>query len=146
MSKHTANATVEFQLRGIKTEQFAILADNYLPSKASGFRSQFQFKLNALSQQMGVFGAFEFVQSKQVFLKIEVSCHFTIEATSWNGFVLNENKILIPKGFMAHLAMITTGTCRGVLFAKTEGSEFSKFIIPTLNVAEMIEEDGAFEV
>jgi hypothetical protein len=47
---------------------------------------------------------------------------------------------------MAHLAMITTSTCRGVLFAKTEGTEFYKFIIPTLNVTGMINEDAEFEV
>lgn len=145
MSKTTTLEAVEFQLKGIKTEQFAVLADHYNASKETGFKAQFQFKIHAPSQQIGVFGAFEFVQGKHVFMKIEISCHFFIVATAWNSFKQSENKFLIPKGFMAHLAMITTGTCRGVLFVKTEGSEFSKFIIPTLNVAEMIEEDGEFE-
>ena len=145
MNKTTMLEAVEFQLKGIKTEQFALLADHYNPSKETGFKTQFQFKIHAPSQQIGVFGAFEFIQGKQVFMKIEISCHFFIGTIAWKGFQQSEGKFLIPKGFMAHLAMITTGTCRGVLFAKTEGSEFSKFIIPTLNVAEVIKEDGEFE-
>jgi hypothetical protein len=143
MNKTTS---VEFQLKGIKTEQFAILANQYSSTRETGFQTQFQFKIHAPSQQIGVFGVFEFAQGKQVFMKIEISCHFLIAASSWNSFKQSENKLLIPKDFMAHLAMITTGTCRGVLFAKTEGTEFSKFIIPTLNVTEMIKEDAEFEV
>ena len=42
--------------------------------------------------------------------------------------------------------MITIGTTRGVLFAKTESTPFSKYIIPTINVAEMIENDATFKI
>jgi len=42
--------------------------------------------------------------------------------------------------------MITTGTARGVLFAKTEATQFSKFFVPTLNVAKMITEDAIFDL
>ena len=54
--------------------------------------------------------------------------------------------MIVPKGFLAHLAMITTGTSRGVLFAKTEATPFSKFIVPTLNVEEMIKKDAIFDI
>lgn len=79
----------------------------------------------------------------KVFIKIQVSCHFKIEENDWNSFA-TENKLVVPKGFLAHLAMITTGTTRGVLFAKTEGTQFSKYIIPTINVEEMIKNDAVF--
>jgi hypothetical protein len=42
--------------------------------------------------------------------------------------------------------MITVGTTRGVLYAKTENSPYSKYIVPTINVAEMIEKDAIFEI
>lgn len=87
---------------------------------------------------------FEFMQGKKIFLKIQVSCHFKIEEGSWNQFI-QENKLIIPKSFLAHIAMITTGTTRGVLFAKTESTQFSKFIVPTLNVVELIKEDASFD-
>jgi hypothetical protein len=139
------NTQVGFALKGIKTEQFAIFEENYAPKKETGLGTELQFKLDQINKQIGVFLGFEFMQGKKVFLKILVSCHFKIEESSWRSFI-QENKLVVPEGFLAHLAMITTGTSRGVLFAKTEGTQFSKFIVPTLNVAEMIQEDAAFDI
>lgn len=139
------NTQVDFALKGIKTEQFAIIEENYVPKKETVLGSELQFKLNQTNKQIAVFLGFEFLQGKKMFLKIEVSCHFKIEEVSWNSFI-QENKLIVPKGFLAHLAMITTGTSRGVLFAKTEATQFSKFIVPTLNVAEMIKEDATFDI
>jgi len=139
------NTQVGFELKGIKTEQFAIIEENYVPKKETGLGTELQFKLDQANKQIGVFLEFEFMQGKKIFLKIQVSCHFKIEASSWNSFI-QENKLIVPKGFLAHLAIITTGTSRGVLFAKTEATQFSKFIVPTLNVAEMIKEDASFDI
>lgn len=141
------NTQVGFELQGIITEQFAIFEDNYAQKKETGITTELQFKLDPKNKQIGVFLGFEFVQGKKVFLKIQVSCHFKIEESSWSNFVQeNESKLIVPKGFLAHLAMITTGTARGVLFAKTESTQFSKYIVPTINVAEMITEDALFEI
>lgn len=139
------NTQVGFALKGIKTEQFAIFEENYAPKKETGLGTELQFKLNQTNKQIAVFLGFEFMQGKKIFLKIQVSCHFKIEESSWNSFI-KENKLIVPKGFLAHLAMITTGTSRGVLFGKTEATPFSKFIVPTLNVAEMIKEDASFDI
>lgn len=140
------SAQVDFTLQAIKTEQFAIFEEHYAPKKETGLGTELQFKLDEVNKQIGVFLGFEFIKSKKVFIKILVSCHFKINETSWNNFVkAKERKIIVPKGFLAHLAMITTGTSRGVLFAKTEGTPFSKFIIPTLNVVEMITADAEFD-
>ncbi len=141
------NTQVGFTLQGIKTEQFAIFEENFVPKKETGLGTELQFKLDEKNNQIGVFLGFEFMQGKKVFLKIQVSCHFKIEESSWNNFIQKKgSKLVVPKGFLAHLAMITTGTTRGVLFAKTETTPFSKFIVPTLNVAEMITEDASFEM
>ena len=138
---------VEFTLQGIKTEQFAVLEENYAPKKESALGTEFQFKLDQKNKQIGIFLGFEFIQGKKVFLKIQVSCHFKIEEKSWDNFIQKkESKLIVPKGFLAHLAMITTGTTRGVLYAKTESTPFSRFIVPTLNIAEMITEDAAFDM
>jgi len=139
------NTQVGFALKGIKTEQFAIFEENYAPKKETGLGTELQFKLDQINKQIAVFLGFEFMQGKKVFIKIQVSCHFKIEESSWRSFI-QENKLVVPQGFLAHLAMITTGTSRGVLFAKTEGTQFSKFIVPTLNVTEMIQEDATFDV
>lgn len=139
------NKSIGFVLQGIKTEQFAIFEENYSPKNDIDLGTGLQFKIDSQNKHIGVFLQFQFIQGKKVFLKIQVSCHFKIEANAWDSFV-TENQIVVPKGFLAHLAMITTGTARGVLFAKTEGTPFSKYIIPTINVEEMIKSDAVFDL
>jgi len=137
--------SVDFALQGINTEQFAIFEENYAPKKEIGLNTSLQFKVDIQNKQIGVFLGFEFIQGKKIFLKIQVSCHFKIEETAWKSFI-QEDKLIVPASFLAHLSMITIGTTRGVLYAKTESTLFSKFIIPTINVAEMIREDATFEI
>lgn len=140
------NTKIGFALKAIKTEQFAIFEENYPSKKESNLTCEFQFKIDKINSQIGVFLTLEFIQSKKVFIKIQVSCHFKINEESWISFVHeNESKIIIPKGFLAHLAMITVGTTRGILFSKTEGTPFSIYMVPTLNVAEMVKEDAIFD-
>lgn len=141
----TENKNIGFILQGIKTEQFAILEENHLPKKDIGLGAGLQFKIDIQNKQIGSFLSFDFLQGKKVLLKIQVSCHFKVEGNAWNSF-LQEEKIIVPKDFLAHLAMITTGTTRGILFAKTEGTIFSKYIIPTINIKKMIQEDAVFDI
>ncbi len=141
------NTQVGFALQGIKNEQFAIFEENYTPKKEIDLGTELQFKLDQINKHIGVFLGFEFIQDKKVFLKILVSCHFKIEEKSWKQFIQNEkSKLVVPKGFLGHLAMIATGTTRGILFAKTDSTPFSTFMIPTLNVVEMIAEDASFDM
>jgi|LauGreDrversion4_2_1035121.scaffolds.fasta_scaffold169612_2 hypothetical protein len=137
---------IGFAIQGIKTDQFAILEENYIPKKEVGLATELEFRLDQRNKIIGIFLGLEFVQVKKVFLKLQVSCHFKIEETTWEQFISNgREKLVLPKGFLAHLAMITTGTARGILFAKTESTQFARFIIPTLNVAEMIKDDVSFD-
>jgi hypothetical protein len=138
---------VGFVLQAIKTEQFAILVENLSNKKPLELGSQLQFKFDQKQNLIGVEIGFEYIQSKKVLLKIVVSCHFKIEVDSWQSFlIIQEGKLVVPKGFLAHLAMITVGTARGVLHAKTESTDFSKFIIPAINVIEMIPDDAVIDM
>jgi len=137
---------VGFSLQGIKTEQFAIFEENFVLKKEVSFGTGLEFKVDQRNKQIGVFFVVEFRQGKKVFIKISVSCHFKIKQESWDVFLLDTNILKIEKGFLSHLAMLTIGTTRGVLFAKTEGTQFSKFIIPTINVNDIITEDAIFSL
>lgn len=141
------NEQVGFALQGIRTEQFAIFEENYASKKETSLGTELQFKLDQKNKQIGVFLGFEFIQGKKIFLKIQVSCHFRIEEKTWENFIQKDNaKLVVPKGFLTNMAILATGTTRGVLFAKTESTPFSKFIVPTLNGAEMINEDASFDM
>lgn len=139
--------SVGFLLKRIHTEQFALFEENFNEDTKVNFNIQIQFKLDRQNKMIGIFTGFTFEQEQKPFLKIEISCHFKIDENSWNNFIEDKKaKIIIPKGFLAHLTMISVGTARGVLFAKTEGSSFSNFIIPAINVVEIIETDAVFSL
>ena len=140
------NIQVDFTLKGIKTEQFAIFEENYSPQKEAGLDAELQFRLDQKNKHIGVFLGLDFIQGKNIFLKIQVSCHFIIDEKSWTIFIQDNKKLVIPKGLLEHLAVITIGATRGIVFAKTEGTQFSQFLVPTLNVTEMLKEDASFDL
>lgn len=139
------NTGIGFNLLGIKTEQFALIEDNFNESEEVNLVTNLEFKLGCEKKQMGVFANFKFEQKANVFLIIEVSCHFSINPDSWQAYC-TDTEIVFPKGFMAHLSMLTVGTARGVLHSKTEGSSFNKFQLPLINVTELVVEDVVFNL
>lgn len=42
---------------------------------------------------------------------------------------------------MAHLTTITTGTLGGIVHAKTENTPYNRFVMPLVNIAEIIKDD-----
>ncbi len=137
--------SIGFALAAIKTEQFAVFAENYLSNKAANVTTSLEFKINEVDKRIGVFATFTFDNAKKTFIKIQVSCHFSVDPESWNDFK-KDNLVIFPKNFISHLTMLTIGTSRGVLHGKTEGTEFNKFIIPTINVNDLVNKDAEFNL
>jgi hypothetical protein len=140
------NKAEVFSLQGIKIEQFAIFEENFKEAQKANIATSIQFALNPADLIIVVFFQIEFKQEDIVLLKLVLSSHFKFEKASWNKFENKENtQIIVPKEILAHLSAISASTARGVLFAKTEGSQLSRFIVPLINVAAMIPEDATFE-
>jgi len=138
---------IEFKLIGIKTEQFATIEENYNSEKKAELSSGLQFKLDHKNKEIGVNILFQFLQEDKVFLKAIVSCSFRIEEEAWDTFLNDDkSKMIVPKNFITHLTVLSIGTARGVVFAKVENTEYSKFIIPTINVTKMIKKDIVFDL
>ena len=139
------NESIGFALAAIKTEQFALFEEKYSSKKELNITTSLEFKINEEQKLIGVFATFTFEQSKKTFIKIQVSCHFNIEPNTWTSF-LKDNNVVFPKNFICHLTMLTIGTSRGILHAKTEGTEFNKFILPTINVNQLVDKDAEFNL
>ncbi len=138
--------SVGFTLKRIATEQFAIVEEAFEEKAKINLNTNLRFAINKEQRLVGIFSLFRFEQKKVPFLLIEVSCHFQIDDDSWKEFSsVQPSKIVIPKGFMSHLAMLSVGTTRGILHTKTEGSRFNQFILPTINVASLIKQDVSFD-
>ncbi len=143
MEQEEYSTPIGFQWKGIRVEQFALFEDALTKESKVDLSTNLEFGINDIHQQLSAFIGFEFKQKKRLIIKLAVSCHFDIELNDWNRCIVG-NKIVFPKDFLLHLAIATGGTARGILFAKTENSNFSKFILPTLIIDEVLTQDVSF--
>ncbi len=136
---------IGFRLNTIKTEQFAIIEDAY-NSKEEDFSIATNLGFGVDVKNLSIISTvkIKFEQKGFPFLIIEVSCTFDVSKDFLEKFQ-NKKSIVIPKNFMAHLAMLTVGTTRGILHEKTNKTKFNDFILPTINVVKMIEKDAVFD-
>lgn len=137
------NKPIGFKLVDITTEQFAVLKENFVESDSVSFKTGIDFKIDFDNKLIGCEANFVFGQNETMFLMIEVACHFEVNKKDWESFE-KEKELVVPSYFLEHLAVLTVGTTRGVLFAKTENTPFSHFIVPTINIAQLKIEDGIF--
>jgi hypothetical protein len=137
--------SIGFSLKKVATEQFAIIEDGFDEKGKVRLNTSMRFAADEKAKFIAVFTSFIFDSNNKPFLLIEASCHFSIEDVAWIEMFNSEiNSLSVPKGFLCHLAMLTVGTTRGILHAKTEGTCFNKYVIPTINVTEIIKEDVSF--
>lgn len=145
MSAKKKDKGFAFRMTHIDTEEFAIIEDNFKDGEPSGLGTSIDFGVNPEERAVGVKAKFQFEQKKKPFLVIAATCGFDIEKKSWEKlFEADTNKVVLPQGFAAHLALLTIGTVRGILHEKTKGTLYNKYILPPVNVNDLIKED--FEI
>lgn len=89
----------------------------------------------------------EFVLNKgeKPLLKQNITCYFEISPKDFDSQLRKGKEVVLPCGFGKHLAMLTIGTARGVLFANTKNTVFNKYLIGLINVDDMFNEDISIE-
>lgn len=140
-----AKKNISFRLLNIVTEQFATFEVENIPNN-NDLKSELQFSINPDNRVVACKMNFQFLHNNQPLVVLAIVCNFDVEEKSWNKNVLSANKITLPKHFLEHLCVITVGTARGVLHAKTENTTFNRFLIPTLNVSNLVAKDVVFEI
>ncbi len=139
------NQSIGFSLKKVTTEQFAIIEEGFNEKGKIRLNTSLRFAADDTKKFIAVFTSFIFDSDNKPFLKIEAGCHFSIQNPAWLEMFKPEiNTLIVPKGFLTHLTMLTIGTSRGILHAKTEGTNFNKYVLPTINVTLLIKEDASF--
>lgn len=134
---------ISFILRKITTDQFAIIESAFDKSNdnielTNGVRFAFNIDKRIISVLLSV----TFSQDKVPFLLLEIGCHFEIIKEHWEKlYNIETSEIKLPIGLARHLVMLSIGTLRGVLHAKTENTAFNVFFLPTINVNDLVKED-----
>jgi hypothetical protein len=140
-----SNDIINFSLQKIQTLQFSLIKENYTKMEAAEINAGLGFGLDKENRMIQVKFNVAYKNDKLPFIIAEVACFFEIAPDSFAGFrVTDEGKTVIPCGLARHLSVLTVGTARGVLHSKTENTEFNSFLLPTINVQELIREDLTF--
>ena len=133
---------VGFSLKRLSTEQFAIIDSLYKEDENIEMKTSVRFGIDSTKKMIVVFFNVSFFQNNAPFLILETGSHFHIVNESWISFEdLLNNELNIPRGFISHLVMLSIGSTRGVLHSKTENTIFNKFLLPTINVNDLIKTD-----
>ncbi len=74
-------------------------------------------------------------------MQIVVDCYYEILQESWKEMTDSTGKIKVPSGFLLHIASITIGSARGILYTKTEGTILNNYIMPLINMSNAVKED-----
>lgn len=137
---------LSFNLVGISTNEFAILEEVYTDSENVRMGTFVNFGHDREHRILGAILKFQFEQNEKPFLVISATCNFQLKKDAWES-LLEENgqKIVIPEGFASHMAVITVGTIRGILYEKIKDTPFRDYIIPPINLTELIQEDVVIE-
>jgi hypothetical protein len=130
---------IGFQMNQIAVNQFAILAPEP-PAGDISVELSVQFKTDIVNKGIAVVFGIRFSHNDALLLLLEIQCEFKIKPEDWDGLIL-DGEVVIPVYFLRHIALHTVGTARGVLFCKTEGTPFNKFILPPVNLESMINQD-----
>jgi hypothetical protein len=139
--------TIGFSLKKITTEQFAIIESAFKKGIDTQFSVNAKYGISEQEQLVAVFVSPAFYQDKKPFLVLEVACHFKIIDEAWESFKnKDKTKLTIPVGFIRHLIMLTIGTARGILHSKTENTPFNDYLMPTINVTDIIKSGVTFDL
>ena len=134
---------VTFGLRNITTEQFAIIESAFDKSKENiELGNALRFGFNIEKRIVTVLLSVNFSQDKCPFLILEIGCYFEIIKEHWDKLYNTDlEEIKLPIELARHLVVLSMGTLRGVLHAKVENTPYNMFILPTINVTELVKED-----
>lgn len=132
-----------FAFTGLRTVSFAVIEAAHKKTGESNLVTALAFGLDVNDHTITCNTKFSFEKKKdQPFLILEIQALFEINKTDFLEKVKqDDNSYLIAKGLAIHFTVLTIGAARGVLHAKTEGSMFNQFILPTIDVQKMIPED-----
>ncbi len=136
-----------FAFTGIRTVSFAIIEAAYKKTGETNLLTGLGFGLDKEDFAITCNARFVFEKKKdQPFLLLEIQTIFQIEESDFLTKIKQDEKTyLLTKNLAVHFAVLTIGSARGILHAKTEGTPFNEYLLPTIDVNDMLQEDIIFE-
>ncbi len=137
-----------FAFSGLKTIEFASIETAYNKNKNATIQlvSGLNFGIDIDDHAVSCTVQFAFEKKEdQPFLLLKVQGQFQIDKEAFLNKIKQEDEsYLIIKDLATHFAVLTVGSARGILHAKTDGTIYNQYMLPTIDVKQMIQEDIIF--
>lgn len=130
---------IRFRMTRISVDQFALLVDK-APSEGISYSVGFGFNGAINASLIACMFTIDFSYNDKTILKLSITCEFDVHEDDWNNRI-KDNILSISKEDLRFFANQTVGAARGILFCKTENSDFRNYILPPINLTTILEED-----
>ena len=138
---------VEFGLAKIETTEFAILQENYKENVEFELKTDLAFGIDPSNRIIVVGLKNQFMAEKATFVLLNVNCYFLVGEESWLGFMNKKQDTLKPNtDFLQHLVAVNYSTSRGILHSNLSKSQFNNFVLPLMNVKELVKAPVKFKL
>ncbi|NLZ96003.1 MAG: hypothetical protein GX921_09305 [Bacteroidales bacterium] len=136
---------ISFSLVHIEDNQFSTFEEMLDVEKPIQQEIGFGFGVDVENGAIAVSMEFVLHKGEKPLLKQNITCYFKISPKDFNKQLRKEKEVVLPCALAKHLAMLTVGTARGVLFANTKNTPFNEYLIGLINVDDMFNEDISIE-
>ncbi|OHX65137.1 hypothetical protein [Flammeovirga pacifica] len=140
------NRNIPFRFAKIETDEFATIEGNFDESNETlGVENGYDFGFNADDKAVAFTYKLTLLQEQQPFLILKVTGFFEIEPKAWENQIEQKEQYIFPVNLLQHLLTLVVGTTRGIMHTKVSEQPYRDFVLPTVNVTEMINEDFVFD-
>lgn len=129
---------IPFRINHINVSQFAIFPENAEGAEDIEIQTEITFKITKGARNILCKTIFSYLNGDKVIMKLDLENNFEVSSEG-AAAIIKEKKVSVD--FQRYLATISTGTARGVIYAKSEGTVVSSLVLPPINLTEFIKDD-----
>ena len=132
---------IRFRMVKINVDQFAILIDkDKVPTEGLSYTVNLGFSIAPDVKGIACGFSVEFAHNNKPILKLSISCEFSVHPEDWNTHI-KDNIFTLSTEDLGFFANQTVGSARGIMFCKTEDTDFRNFILPPIDLTKIIDDD-----
>lgn len=136
---------VRYKYRKMELEQFASFEENIDKSiEEVQFQTETQFSFDKEEHVLCCTITTNMTQKGNPLLKCELRSYFDIDPKSLDG-LRKDGKIIFFPGILVQFASLGYGTVRGIMYAKTIGTQLADFILPPIYFGTLIDKSFTVE-
>lgn len=117
-------------------EQFAIVSDMAVKQTEVVVATSTSFKYADAGRLIACVMRFEFKHTGQTLMILQLCCEFVVNGADLEQFKSGQT-LEIPKSLLEFFASQVVGTARGVIVCKTEGTNLSNIVLPTMDITKL---------